>query len=118
MLEPCWVVRVHVPLGLSRRRPLAAVRAVLAAIRGHGRAGRFGDYEHVVHASLAHESFSRSGKRSGWLSVALTTHLVGGDQDDVLTLARAIAEAHPWEHPVIECTGPGGSFVFQPDRAG
>ena len=115
MLEPCWIVRVHVPLGLSRRRPLAAARAVLAAIRQHGRAGRFGDYEQVVHASFAHESFSRSGERSAWLSVALTTHLVGGDRDDVLVLSRAIAAAHPWEHPVIECMGPDGSFVLGPE---
>jgi hypothetical protein len=113
LLEPCWVVRVHVPLGVSRRRPLAAVRAVLAAIRGHGRAGRFGDYHHVIHAWPAHESFSRGGARSGWFSVALTTHLVGGDRDDVLSLARAIDAAHPWEHPVIECFGPDGAFVFR-----
>ncbi len=116
MLVPAWIVRVHVPVGASRRRPLAHVRAVLEVIQRHPRAGLLGDYEGVVHLSLAREHFARSGGApSRWTAVTITTYLTEATRAELDTFARELAAAHPWEHPVIDCTGPEGAFVWMPE---
>lgn len=117
-LAPAWIVRVQVPVGVrSRRRPLDSVHAVLEVLRAHPRAGQMGAYDDVSHATLARERFFRPGASAPTQCtvVTLTTYLVGADRAEVLALARSIAAVHPWEHPVIECVGPEGAFVWMPE---
>ena len=114
-LVPAWILRVQVPVGVrSRRRPLDSVRAVLDVLRAHSRAGHVGDYDDVSHATVARERFVAPGAPAATQCtvVTLTTYLVGADRAEVEALARSIAAVHPWEHPVIECVGPEGAFLW------
>ncbi len=117
-LAPAWIVRVRVPIGArSRRRPLSEVRAVLAVVRDHPIAGTLGKYRDVMHLSLALERFTHDGSSRLFRVpvVTVTTYVHGVTRFDVEDLARAIAAVHPWEHPVIECTGPDGTFLWSPE---
>jgi hypothetical protein len=105
---------VHVPLGLSRRRPRAALDAVLGVIRANAVAGRLGAYEDVVELSLGREHYRAGG--GGTLArgttTVVTTYLQGVGLAEVEALSDACAAAHPWEHPVIEIVGPDGAFLW------
>jgi hypothetical protein len=117
-LAPAWVVRVHVPIGArSRRRPFAEVRAVLDAIHRHPSAGTLGKYRGVEHLSVGLERFVTPGTedRVRVLVVTITTYVHKASLEDIESLARAVVEAHPWERPVIHCTGPDGAFVWLPE---
>jgi hypothetical protein len=117
-LAPAWVVRIQVPVGArSRRRLLDDVRAVLDVLRAHPRAGSVGVYDDVSHATMARERFVAPGEstEAQGTVVTLTTYLVGASRAEVDALAREIAAVHPWKHPVIECVGPEGAFLWMPE---
>jgi len=117
-LAPAWTVRIHVPLGArSRRRPFAELRAILATMRRFPQTGALGEYRHVEHFSLGFERFVAPGATATARVpvVTITTYMRGASLAEVEAFARTLADAHPWEHPVINCTGPDGSFVWFPD---
>jgi hypothetical protein len=102
----------------SAARMLAAMALVPAwIVRVHVRAGSLGAYAEVEHLSFGLERFVAPGDATGTRVpvVTLATYLCGATRADVEELARAIAAAHPWEHPLIRCDGPEGSFVWMPD---
>jgi hypothetical protein len=112
-LAPAWIVRVHVPLGArSRRRPLAELREVIRVVREHPAAGTLGTYRDVMHLTPTLETFDSIRV----LVVTVTTYLERATRAEVDDLARAIAAVHPWQHPVIECTGPEGPYVWSPEN--
>jgi hypothetical protein len=117
-LSPAWIVRVQVPVGArSWRRPLAELRAVLAAIHRHPRAGALGAYARVEHLALGLERFvvPATSVTVRVPIVTVVTYLCDATRADAEAIARAVAAVHPWEHPVVECDGPEGPFVWMPD---
>ncbi len=110
-LATAWVVRVHVPLGArSRLRPLAELRAVIKVVREHPTAGTLGHYRDVMHFTPSLETFDSVRVPA----VTVTTYLERATRGEVDDLARAVAAVHPWQHPVIECTGPDGPYLWSP----
>jgi hypothetical protein len=118
-LLPSWIVRIHVPIGVSRRHPFAAVRAVLGVIRESERFGRLGVYRDVSELNLGQERFSREGnpQRAHWATVTLTTYAQQASFEELEAFVQRVAKVHPWEHPVIECSGPQGTFTWSPESA-
>ena len=107
-LERAWVLRVHVPL--------LHVRAVRRVLAEHPACGRMGAFTNVSHSTLSLERFrDPEGRWARWTAIALCTYLLGATRATVEEIARHVASAHPWKHPVIECIGPDGTFVWMPD---
>lgn len=118
-LLPSWIVRIHVPIGVSRRRPFAAIRAVLDVIHESERFGRLGNYGDVAEIHLGRERFSQRGEGmiARWTTTTITTYAQHASFEELEAFVKRVAEVHPWEHPVIECSGPQGTFTWSPDRA-
>ena len=84
-------------------------------LRSHPEFGSLGPYRSVYEVTGGHESFTpgagarptlgRPGEVSTTVSVAVTTYVSGAHSEARLAeLVRALAQAHPWELPVIEVT--------------
>jgi len=93
----------------------AAVAGVLRVLRGCAEFGALGPYRNVFEISGGHESFTpgadaqptlgQPGEVATTASVAITTY-VSADlaRSRVAELVALLADAHPWELPVIEVT--------------
>jgi len=78
--------------------------------------GALGEYRDVAHFSLCLERFTPPGAfaPSRVPAVTITTYS-RGTLVEIEALARAVAEVHPWEHPVVHCMGSEGSWVWLPE---
>lgn len=135
-LQTCYVIKIYIPVQLeeleNKHKPLVTplrqlpyVAKIIDVITSSNSIGRLGSYFNVLEISEgeewytpyhnAHPSLGQQGRESGVHSVTLTTYAVHVSRNELDIFIEKVVNAHPWEHPVIECIGPDGPLVWLPD---
>lgn len=126
-------IRIYVPMAAKHAsaehdEPIDSdqnVLSVLSAMARYSFFGRLGNYTGVYEASSGKEGFhpleganpaeGNIGETSSLNSVCLMTYLPDNlSEDKLIAFLVDVAEAHPWEHPVIEVWRNGTLELFEP----
>lgn len=132
----CYVIRIYIPVQLDELgdkkvqlskplRHLPHVAQIIEVIASSQRVGRLGNYSNVYEITEGEEWYTpheeanpglgHPNQESGVHSVVLTTYAVNIERSELDAFVAEIVKVHPWEHPVVECIGPEGAFVWLPD---
>lgn len=119
MLQEYIRLAIHVPINEADARPgsniesASAVQAILHIFHEYEFVGSIGTYKVVVEISTGRETFvptrasapslGVAGAPSAVPSARIVTYIPVSRSDlELNRLIDEIAEAHPWEHPVVE----------------
>ena len=100
------------------------LRKILDLIYENPAVGRVGEYDNVIEFSEGQESFFSKnmsnptfggiGKQETINSIRIQTFISPIEDFDYEGFIENIANLHPWEYPMIECTINGQCYIWSP----
>lgn len=105
----------------TRAPGLQAIIDLISKTEGVGRLGVYDNCfelspgeEWFIPGEGSHPTKGSLGKATAVKTIVLTTYAVGLSLAKIEAFLDRVVEAHPWEHPVIECLRPSNASVWLP----
>ncbi len=136
-LKNCVIIKIRVPIEEHETLPRdnahnlefwrensPHLQKVLGVIYESDGIGCVGKYENVYKTEMGEERFTAGegaspkkgtvGVESGGKVIIVTTYAIDMDREQIQKFVEKVVDAHPWEHPVIECYLSDNAMVWMP----